>query len=111
MEKNKGSRGGGRPSKGGSKELRPKDATPKLADLGVTKDQSSRWQKLAALPKDEQEEKIEAAKRKAEAAIEPPPKRDSVFTPHFSGPISPAHRPALATRRCTPSRSRHDTIE
>jgi hypothetical protein len=40
--------------------------------LGITKDQSSRWQKLAALPKGEQKEKIETAKRKAEAAIEQP---------------------------------------
>src|SRR6185437_4159580 len=41
-----------------------------LSDLGVTKTQSSRWQKMAALPPEKQEERIEAAKAKAVAAVE-----------------------------------------
>ena len=33
-----------------AKRYRPVDTAPKLSDLGVTKDQSSRWQKLAGIP-------------------------------------------------------------
>jgi hypothetical protein len=35
---------------------------PKLFDLGITKDQSSRWQKLAAMPEKEFEEKVTGIK-------------------------------------------------
>jgi hypothetical protein len=62
----------------GSPRATPEKA-PKLSDLGVTKTQSSRWQRLAALSPERQEEKIETAKRKAEAAVEPQkPKRKPV---------------------------------
>ena len=38
---------------------------PKLADFGINKTQSSRWQELAALPADIFEDKVEAASKRA----------------------------------------------
>jgi len=43
---------------------------PTLSDLGVSKTQSSRWQRLAALEPEQRELKIERAKRKAISAID-----------------------------------------
>ncbi len=48
--KNEGRAGAGRPPLGSTEQEPPKDSTPTLADLGVTKKESSRYQKLAALP-------------------------------------------------------------
>lgn len=45
-------------------------ATPKLNDLGVTKTQSSRWQKLGALDDRSFEQRAATAKRQAVASVE-----------------------------------------
>jgi len=52
MEKNPGRRGEGRPRKDGTKVTRSSRLTaypPKLEDIGISKDQSSKWQRLALL--------------------------------------------------------------
>jgi hypothetical protein len=69
MEKNKGARASG----SNQHELRSHDATaPKLADLGLNKSQSSRWQDLAALNDDDFEDRITHAQQKASAAADRP---------------------------------------
>jgi len=54
-EKAKGNRNTG--NFGGRNELPPKE-TKTLSDMGITKDQSSKWQKLAAIPDNEFEEAV-----------------------------------------------------
>lgn len=52
MEKNPGTRGAGRPRKDGSRITQSRASTanpPKLDEIGITKDQSSKWQRLALL--------------------------------------------------------------
>jgi hypothetical protein len=57
---------GGRPQRNeSSRTIR----FPKLADLGLTATQSSHWQRLANLPADLQEAKVEAAKDKVSAVL------------------------------------------
>jgi len=74
MEKNKGTRGQlhGRDSSGSRITTPPENnAAPTLSDLSITKTQSSRWQKLAALSESEQDSRIERAKQRAEAVLDP----------------------------------------
>ncbi|HXJ15349.1 MAG TPA: MT-A70 family methyltransferase [Candidatus Limnocylindrales bacterium] len=64
--KERGERHSGR----GDQKTGSQAVTPKLSDLAISKMQSSRWQALAALAPDEQEERIAIAKRQAVAALD-----------------------------------------
>lgn len=52
---------------GGDRKSQSHDATVKLSDLGITRDQSSRYQKLAAMPAEHFETAVETAKATAGA--------------------------------------------
>jgi N6-adenosine-specific RNA methylase IME4 len=64
----KGERDRGR----GDRRAESQAAIPRLADLGVSATQSSRWQKLALLEPEEFEQRAEAAKREAVRSVEAP---------------------------------------
>jgi N6-adenosine-specific RNA methylase IME4 len=65
IEKNKGAISG----KTGRKGKPVLDSKPKLKDLGVTKTQSSRWQKLAAIPEKQFEDVVADARGKVDRAV------------------------------------------
>src|SRR5262249_45189936 len=68
MDKNRGAI----PGKTGRKGKPVLDPTPKLADLSITKTQSSRWQQLAGLPEQGVEDKVTRAAETAVAAVDAP---------------------------------------
>ena len=71
-DKNKGARNQlrGDVPVGGRAPTPPTDKTPRLSDLGITKKQSSRWQKMASMPVEKQEAKIAATTGKLLASLD-----------------------------------------
>jgi hypothetical protein len=63
IEKPTGDQYGGRHSKDG-RRAPPSKSQPRLKDLGISHDQSSDWQKLAAIPEPEFERRLKAAAEK-----------------------------------------------
>lgn len=62
MEKAKGIQMNGRDSLGGTVAVPPKNDTPTLKIMDITKNQSSRYQQLAKVPKAEFEDALDTAK-------------------------------------------------
>jgi N6-adenosine-specific RNA methylase IME4 len=56
----------------GDRKSGSQDATPKLADLGVTKTQSSRWQRLARMPESEFKTRVEDVRKQTVRSAEQP---------------------------------------
>jgi hypothetical protein len=85
---------GERAGQGGDRKSKSQSAIliPKLSDIGITLTQSSRWQQMAAQPKDQQEEMIERAKKAASKAVNVGKKTG----PRRSPEISPAKEEAIA---------------
>lgn len=73
MPKNKGTAATGGPGRGNKNAVKHDDhvlGPPKLSDIGITKDESSRWQKLAAMPEKQFEEKVTGMKTAMRAKTE-----------------------------------------
>jgi len=58
------------PGRGGDRKSQSRDGIVKLSDIGITANQSARWQQLAKMPKDQQEAHIAAAKKSAVASLD-----------------------------------------
>lgn len=61
VEKNPGTRG----QLSGNRMVRPPADAPTLSDMGITRDQSSRWQQVASIPDEHFEAAVEMAKNSA----------------------------------------------
>lgn len=57
------------PKQEGARTSRSNKALPRLKDLGVSKIESSRWQRIASIPKDRFEEYINNAKNRTQSAL------------------------------------------
>jgi len=64
---NKGTAGMGRPSLGGTHEEPPKNPTPTLSSVGISKKLSSRAQMFAAIPEEDFEETLEEHRQEQQA--------------------------------------------
>jgi N6-adenosine-specific RNA methylase IME4 len=65
MAKNKGAAGGGIKDGPRGRVVRPRDISPRLSDVGITKSQSSKWQRLAGLDAEAFELRVVAARKEA----------------------------------------------
>jgi len=70
MEKNKGAAAGGTKDGPRGRMTKPRDTAPKLSDLRITKTQSSRWQRFAALDVESFEARVIAARKKASSGLD-----------------------------------------